>query len=109
MKGEATFRGAIKLWQTGEAGELLTHFPELEQQIVPIHDKLDAAATMAFLRYRAFQSLPTRKEFAMAVKDSPVAATIFMLYNEAEPTLEQAKTIMRGQSLAYLERVMEVI
>jgi hypothetical protein len=107
LKGEATPRRAIELWQTGEAGELLMHFPEMAPQILPIQERLDNAAHAALACFYKHCTLPTRKDFALAVKEEPWAAAVFLLYKEAAPTLDHAKTIMRGQSLAALERLLE--
>lgn len=107
MKGEATPRRAIELWQTGEAAELLGHFPEMAGAIQPIHEQLDQAAARTLEILNAHRVLPTRKDFALAVKDLPEAAAVFLLYKEPSPTLDDAKRIMRGQSLAALERLVE--
>lgn len=109
MKGEATVRRAIELWQTGETKELLGYFPEMEPQITPVHAALDYAAYGALLDCARNKTAPTRKEFALAVKDAPWSATTFKLYMSPEQTLDAAKSITRGLSLAALERLVEQV
>lgn len=109
MKGEATVRRAIELWQTGEVKELLSYFPEMEPQIAPVHAALEFASYGALLDLSRNKSAPTRKDFAMAVKDAPWSATTFKLYQADKPTLETSKAITRALSLAALERLVEQV
>jgi hypothetical protein len=109
MKGEATPRRAIELWQTGETSELLGHFPEMAAQIVPVQQRLERiAAEAAADTIKAMAVAETRKDFAAKVKDKPWSSVAFKLYG-SEPTFANALTVMRGSSLAALERMLEVI
>jgi len=110
MKGAATPRRAIELWQTGEAAELLAHFPEMTPQIMPIHDLLDDFAGKVIDDMIAHAAAPTRKDFAMAIKDRPWSATCFRLYTGdagSRVSVAKAKEVLRAQSLASLERLLE--
>jgi hypothetical protein len=111
MKGEATTRRAIELWQTGEAGELLSHFPEMEPAIRPVHDALDFASYAALLDLAKHRNAASRKEFAMAVKDAPWSATVFKLYttDAALPSLADSKAVTRAMSMSALERLVEQV
>lgn len=109
MKGEATTRRAIELWQTGETKELLAYFPEMEPAIAPVHAALDFASYAALLDFSKNRSAATRKDFALAVKDSPWSAATFRLYAESaksSPTLESARAITRALTTAALERLV---
>ena len=107
MKGAATPRRAIELWQTGEAGELLSHFPEMALQILPIHERLDRLAEIAVDDVVANSDAPDRKAFAMAIKTKPWSAVAFKLYGASNTNVDAAKAIMRASSLAALERMLE--
>lgn len=107
MKGDFTPRRAIELWQSGEVGELLGHFPEMAPQILPIHERLDVAAHDALNCFLKHRDLPTRKDFALAVKDLPWAPVAFLLHKAPEANLEHTKSIMRGLTTAALERLLE--
>lgn len=114
MKGAATPRRAIELWVTGEASELLSHFPEMAPAILPIHASLDILALRAVQDFHAHQSLPDRKAFAMAIKDKPWAPVCFKLYGmrvayagELKATLADAQAIMRNLGLTCLEKMLE--
>jgi hypothetical protein len=112
MKGAATPRRAIELWQTGETAELLAHFPEMTAQIMPIHELLDGFAAKVIDDMIAHASAPTRKDFALAIKDRPWSAACFRLYTgDAGSMLSvaKAKEVLRAQSLASLERLLESV
>lgn len=106
MKGEATLRRSIELWQTGETGELLSHFPEMAPQILPVHERLDRLAEKAAEGTAWASPAATRKDFALAVKNQPWASVAFKLYGN-EVTPDAAKAVMRASSLAALERMLE--
>lgn len=105
LKGEATVRRAIELWQSGEASELLSHFPEMASVITPVHDELNAIATQAVRDFADNANHASRKDFAIAVKDSPWSAVLFRMLSDGG-TLDSAKAIMRRLSLAALERMV---
>lgn len=109
MKGAATIRRAIELWQTGDAGELLSYFPEMRDVVDPVHAALDFASYAALLDYAKNRELPSRKDYALAVKDKPWSATAFKLYQEGTKTLEASKAITRGLSVSALERLVEQV
>ncbi len=107
MKGDATPRRAIELWQTGETQELLTHFPEMAAQIQPVQNDLDEIARLAILDYQGAPQT-SRKDFALAVKDLQWSAVLFrILTDKLEPTVDTAKRVMRNLHLAALERMLE--
>lgn len=108
MKGEATPRRAIELWRTGETQELLAHFPEFAPKILPIHERLEQIATAAVESVVANLNAPSRKDFAMAVKDKPWSSVAFKLYGK-EPTLDEAKQVMRASTMQALERMLEAV
>lgn len=107
MKGEATPRRAVELWQTGETAELLSHFPEMAAAIEPVQDRLEVASLRALADFIENRRAPTRKDFALAVKDRPWSAATFRLYGVGGGDLAATKQIMRGLSLAALERIAE--
>jgi hypothetical protein len=111
LKGEFSPRRAVELWQTGEASELLTHFPEMEPQIVPVHEKLNSFAAKALAAAENASSRSTdRKSYAVLVKDEPWSSVCFKLLSHQTPwTVEQAQEILRSQSLASLERLLEQV
>jgi hypothetical protein len=110
MKGEATPRRAIELWQAGETDEVLAHFPEFAPKILPVQQALERAARLALDDLRAGRSLDSRKEFAALVKERPWSAVCFRHFDERHSVVEAAivKTL-RGQSLASLERLAEAV
>lgn len=107
MKGDATPRRAIELWQTGESAELLTHFPEFRPVIDPVHDKLDDIARRAFDEHEeAMCRSRDRKGYASMATRYPFSAVMFRMLTNGRASIDEAKTIMRGMSLAALERMV---
>jgi hypothetical protein len=106
MKGDATPRRAIELWQTGEASELLAHFPELRSTIEPIHADLERLAEQALADFVANRHQPSRKEFALAIKDRPHSTVLFKLLGNDAPTIDDVKAIMRKLGTSALERML---
>lgn len=106
LKGEATPRRAIELWQTGDTEELLNSFPEFRPVIEPVHAELDLIAAQCVKDFEENMPRASRKEFALAVKDRPWSAVLFRMLGEERHDVETAKAIMRGASLASLERLL---
>jgi hypothetical protein len=107
MRGEGMSVGrAIDLWVSGETAELLAHFPEFRDDVLAVHDRLDAAAASAVADCLRYRRLPDRKTFAQAVKAAPWSAVTFKLYGRDALTLDVARDVMRSQSKASLERLV---
>lgn len=107
MKGEATLRRSIELWQSGESAELLSHFPEMAPQILPVHERLDTIAVRAAYGAQvAMATTTSRKEYALAVKDKPWSSVAFKLYGKTA-SVNDAHRIMREATLPALERMLE--
>jgi hypothetical protein len=109
MKGEATPRRAVELWQTGETGELLTHFPELVPAISPIQDRLEDIARRAADEHdealcRSFD----RKSYAAMATRYPFSAVMFRMLTDGRTGTDAARSIMRGMSLTALERLIDL-
>ncbi len=110
MKGEATLRRAIELWQTGETDEVLAHFPEFAPKIVPVQQALEEAVRKAHADLVGAQAVESRKEFAAQVKNRPWSAACFRHFDDrGAVTVHDVTKTMRSQSLASLERLVEAI
>jgi hypothetical protein len=108
LKGESTPRRAVELWQTGEAGELLAHFPELASVITPIHERLDNIARSAAdahdeARCRGID----RKGYALMAKRYTFSAVMFRMLTDGSEGVDAAKAIMRRMQLTALERLID--
>jgi hypothetical protein len=109
--GSTNTRRVIDLWKSGEIGELLTHFPEMAADVQPVLDKLDGLAGAAWndVQWGAI-TVPTRKDFALRVKDHPWAPVAFRLFGDLAThpaTRVQALTVMRAMPTPTLERMVE--
>jgi hypothetical protein len=107
--GASNRRRSIDLWKAGEVGELLAHFPEMAPEVQPVLDALDKAAIAAYKDLRTHCSLPTRKDFALAVKDRPWSAVVFKLYGDAAPSYEAAAGVLRSMPTVALERMVDLM
>lgn len=108
MKGEATPRRAIELWQTGETEEVLAHFPEFAPKILPVQRALENVAALAHIDIVAARDVESRKEYAAIVKERPWAAACFRHFDDRHTvSVDDVTKTIRGQSLASLERLVE--
>ena len=80
----------------------------MSEAILPIHEALDLLAQSAVDLFSANYPQPTRKEFALRVKDSPVATVLFKMLDR-EPSLDTAKSILRNLGISALERMLESV
>lgn len=109
MKGEASVRRAIELWQTGETDEVLAHFPEFAPKILPVQNALEEAARRAHLDI-IDATAESRKEYAAIVKSLPWSAVCFRHFEDRRSvTVHDVAKSLRSQSLASLERLVEAI
>lgn len=116
MKGEAnpSPRRAIELWQTGETNELLSHFPELSEDVLPVHGDLEKIAQLAHDDIMNYGGASSRKDFALAIKDRPWSSVLFRLYQDftmnGKPScVDDAIAVMRNLNLSALERMREAV
>src|SRR5437899_1060320 len=95
LKGDATPRRAIELWQTGETAELLARFPEFRPVIEPVHGKLDELARQAFDEHEEAlcRSVDRRGYAAMATR-YPLSAVMFRMLTNQRASIKEAKTIL---------------
>lgn len=103
MRGEGmNTRRAVELWVAGamETEELLVHFPEYKDDIEPVHARLDECVHGAVDDVCKYATLPTRKEFALSVKDQPWSAVSFKLYAQYDPGLPTADMVTRAYVIA---------
>lgn len=113
MKGEFSRRRAIELWQAGETSELAVHFPELRAEIDAVSGTLNRAAQQAAVDalHASAAAGADRKEYATRVKDRPWASACFRLFGmrQNEITPAGAAAVLRAQSVASLERLVEAL
>lgn len=110
MKGEATPRRAIELWQTGETDEVLAHFPEFAPKILPVHDVLYEAAMHAHADIMRGRAVDSRKDYAATVKSKPWSAVCFRHFDDRHHVrIDDVIKSLRSQSLASLERLVDAI
>lgn len=109
LKGAMSVRRAIEMWQTGEATELLAHFPEFSEPVLKVHDRLDSLAERALDTIIAGQSCGSRKEYAAFVKELPWQAVCFKFFGERTPSVQVVRDRIRQQTAASLERLYESV
>jgi hypothetical protein len=109
LRDKFTPRGVIHLWKAGEIDEVLVHFPEIKQLADSVVLKLEAACQNALDDFEKNKILPTRKDFAMAVKDRPWSGITFKLLSERDPSLQAARRILRESSDSLSEKLVEEV
>lgn len=112
LRDKFTTRGIMYLWKAGEVDEVLTYFPENKEIVMEICGKLEQACIEAFDLFNTHKNLPTRKDFALAVKDTPYSSICFQLLsiyqgclvNVNPLSLEDVRKIMRTSNDSLTER-----
>ncbi len=104
MRDKITDRGVIKLWLEGEVEELLVYFPEHAPAVKKITDQLEDLVLKSFELYMAHRDLPTRKDYAMMVKDTPYSGFCFRMMNDKISTYEDALRVVRTFAYGAVEK-----
>jgi RNA ligase len=109
LKGEATPRRAIELWQSGETSELLACFPEMAGVILPVQALLEDTVALALTETERLGQRPelTQKDFAFAVKDEPWGGLAFAVRRHGVKDLESAIRLTRAMTQPSLEKLYE--
>lgn len=76
-EGVPSMSRLMELVLTNETSEVITYFPEFVQYVTPIEQALERLLANAEELYAAHQHIDNQKEFALLVKDSPVAPLMF--------------------------------
>jgi RNA ligase len=109
MRGEGmSQRRAIELWQSGETAEVLANFPEFTPEVDAVQGKIDSAITSAYRLWQQNAAAPTRKDFALAVKDSPGSSIAFKLVALGRPALlDDATAVVRAMTVPAIQRLID--
>lgn len=98
---------AVELWQKGEASEVLAYFPEYTEQYKDVERQIDAIINQSFALWWDNHTLPTRKDFALTVKNRPCSDIAFKLWVHPAPCLETACEIVRGFRVPSIQTLIE--
>lgn len=107
IRGKTTPAGIVDLWKAGEVEELLAYFPEQAPDILAVTSKLEDACEEAYNAYADNRSAPTRKDFALAIKNKPWSSIAFKLLDNNAGTVEDARRVLRASSDAMALRIVE--
>ena len=106
MRGEVTLRRVVELWKGGEVEELLAYFPEYKADVERYVNQIEQVCLLAYCTWFTHKDAPTRKDYALAVKDEPFSGLSFALLKEKEVTLEVARKVARGMADSFFEKVI---
>ena len=114
LRSDFTQRRSIELWRAGEIEELLLHFEDMRKDVMKVSDALDDICAKAEADLLAFRGTPgtPKKEFAMAVKDTPWAAVTFKLWADvqwADVPRGCTRSLMSKLPLSALEKILEAV
>lgn len=101
-------RRAIQLWRAGEVDELLTYFPEFADSIRPVVDAIEEIAARAAADHAAHAALPSRKDYALAVKGRPWAPVCFHMLRDGGG-VESARAILRKMLVSGIEDMIRIV
>lgn len=108
LKGNGTpsLARLMELVLTNETAETLLYFPEFTQYIDPIENALARLLATANELYTATSSIESQKEFALAVKDSPLAPLLFRVKKDGHPPTKTFSTLDIGLQMKLLEKFL---
>ena len=100
-EGKVSIERLIDIIFKGELDEILAYFPEIEDYCRDIEKQMEDLFISAWTLYNKSLTCADRKEFAMSVKDHPLASLLFTVYNKygVEATVLQAEEVYKGMGL----------
>lgn len=90
LRGQRSPRAVIDLWKMGEVDEVLAHFPELRPQFDEVLQKVGAGIVSVLNAWAFGKLIPSRKEFALLIKDKPFSSVLFKFYTSPPEYLGEA-------------------
>lgn len=109
LRDRTTPRAIIEAWLSGEESEILTYFPEMGADFDRVLGPFGYVADRCVDCIKVWGDLPSRKDFALQVKDLPYSAVLFRMHSANMRTAEEATRVIRDMSLAALERLSEAM
>ena len=110
MRGEGMSpRRGVELWLSGETAEVLANFPEFTEEVEAVHGKIERVIAKGYNAWSDNRDAPSRKDFALAVKDLPWAAVTFKLWPLPSPTVHDAVAIVRAMTAPAILRLTEAV
>lgn len=82
LRGNRSPRAVVELWKSGEAGEVLAHFPEMAADFAAVTGPIEQAITRTGHAWRKHAGINDRKAFAAEVKAEPFASVLFRLFGD---------------------------
>jgi hypothetical protein len=89
LKDGASTKGFIEVIRRGEVPELLTAFPELQEEFERLQRAYDGICLDAGREYERLHTIPTQKEFALEAVKTPYPAVLFALRNGKVATVSE--------------------
>jgi hypothetical protein len=83
-----SYKYLVPIVLKGEVSEVLTYFKELTEKLSEVENRLLIAKTSLLECWNKYRDLPTKKEFALAVKQEPFACLLFKAY-EGKSSIEE--------------------
>lgn len=88
----------VAIAQAGESSEVLAYFPEITSALREVNEVLDSTYQNLETLWQSAKDSPTRKDFALKVKDHPLCPLLFNLYGK---DLENPLAELRKQWLGW--------
>lgn len=104
--GSPTRNSLIELVLKNEQDELLTYFPEYKDFVTPVEEALSKLLQDAEELYNKHKDIEVQKDFALAVKDSPVSPICFKSRKDRVTIHESFYSLPFNQQEKLLERYL---
>ena len=99
LRGNRSPRAVVELWKSGEAAEVLAHFPEMAPDFAVVTEPIEAAIARTGHAWRKHAGIDDRKAFAGEVKAEPFASVLFRMFGDRPTGDAEHEVATRVRSL----------
>lgn len=95
-------KSLVEIIRSGETSEVVSYFPEIAEQMEQLRDKYEQLVVRIEKDWNENRSIPTQKEFAIAVKCRSYSGVLFCLRNGKISSVKEGLKEMRIENLMEL-------
>lgn len=103
MLGTLSPKGILTVIMSGEYEEVLNAFPEWKPEFDRLQSGFNRVRWDLEERYNTFKGIPSQKDFAFSIKDSPGSGVLFNLRKG------KIQSVLEGMSLMPVDKMLDLI
>lgn len=96
-------KSLLEIIRNGEIAEVVSYFPNLKETFDNLKEKYDKLVRKIEWNWNVYETLSSKKEFALKIKHFPYSGILFALYDG------KIKTVQQGLKEMKIENLMELI